>query len=57
VVESTLTLPLAAAQALPSGKRAELEIFVRDFFSQKDAEKLAALWEPDRKHFHGTEIA
>jgi cellulose biosynthesis protein BcsQ len=46
---STLTLPVTAAQTLPPAKRAELEIVVRDYLSQKEAEKLAIFWEPDRK--------
>jgi hypothetical protein len=48
LVESTIALPLTAAQALPRAKRDELEIVVRHF-GQKDAEKLAVFWEPDRK--------
>jgi hypothetical protein len=49
MVELALTLPLASAQALSLTRRDELEIVVRDFLSQKDAEKLARLWEPSRK--------
>jgi hypothetical protein len=49
VVGLTLALPLNAAQALPNGTRAELEIVVRDSLTPKDAEKLSKLWEPSRK--------
>jgi hypothetical protein len=43
-----LALPLTAATELSSGVRSELEIVLTSL-DQKQAEKLAAVWEPKRK--------
>lgn len=49
LVESLQTLPLEAAVKLPRNIQSDIAIVIRDTFSQKDAEKLSASWEPSRK--------
>lgn len=49
IVLSILSLPLSGAQSLSHRDKAELEIGIRDFLGQREAEKLSAAWEPSRK--------
>ncbi|MGA7329468.1 MAG: hypothetical protein WBX25_34560 [Rhodomicrobium sp.] len=48
LAETILGLPLCAAAKLPPSVQSELEVVVNSF-DQKQAERLAASWEPQRK--------
>jgi hypothetical protein len=49
LLESVQTLPLNAANSLPSPARHELSTVIRDLCSAKELAKIANRWEPQRK--------
>jgi len=48
LVEASVALPLETVRRLPASAKNELEIVIRDFYTSKDVQRLAAKWEPLR---------